>query len=355
MSPGNAPRQSKGRGWMVAAIILLLLLGLSVLFNVGQMFSGVSNLSSGHSRGAGPRLEEITLKSGASGDKIAVIPVEGIITGSHIDGSPHSMVDVVKEQLKRADKDDDVRAVLLRVDSPGGEVLASDDIAKALRKFQKESKKPVIVSMGNLAASGGYYVSAPCRYIVANDLTITGSIGVIMSGLNYRGLMDKVGLKPQVYKSGKFKDMLSGSRNADEITPEETAMLNKFITDVFGKFKNVIAEGRKAAHAANKSDGRALADNWESFADGRILSGEDALKLGLVDQLGDFEDAVEKAEEIANISKAELIEYRQVSDLADLLRMFSKSDAKTVKIELGVDLPKLKANQPYFLPSTYLY
>lgn len=340
---------------MVVAIILLLLLGVSVMMNFGQLFSGVSNISSGHSRGVGPRLEEVTLKSGKSDKKIVVVPIQGIITSSQFDGSPHSMVDVVKEQLKRADKDNDVSAVLLHVDSPGGEVLASDDIAKALRKFQSKSKKPVIVSMGNLAASGGYYVSAPCRYIVANELTITGSIGVIMSGMNYRGLMDKVGLKPLVFKSGKFKDMLSGSRNPEDVSPEEIAMVQKFIDDVFGKFKGVVADGRKAAHDVNKKDGRKLVDNWDSFADGRILSGEEAMKLGFVDQLGDFDDAVEKAEEIAGIHGAELIEYRQVSDLSDLFRMFGKSDAKTVKIELGVDLPKLKAGQAYFLPANYLY
>ena len=108
--------------------------------------------------------------------------------------------------------------------------------------------------MGSLAASGGYYVSAPCRWIVANDLTITGSIGVIMSTWNYRGLMDKVGLRPETFKSGKYKDMLSGSREPDTITPEEREMVQALIDETYGKFKSaVVAEGRKRAHDQNKA------------------------------------------------------------------------------------------------------
>src|SRR5205814_8019240 len=133
--------------------------------------------------------------------------------------------------------------VLLKVDSPGGEVLASDDIYRAIKDFQSHSRKPVVASMGSLAASGGYYISSPCRWIVANELTITGSIGVIMSSWNYRGLMDKVGLRPEVYKSGKFKDMLSGSKKEEEITPEEKEMVQKLVNDTFGKFKSVVSEG----------------------------------------------------------------------------------------------------------------
>ena len=137
-----------------------------------------------------------------------------------------------------------MKAVLLKVNSPGGEVLASDDIYNAIRQFQNEHNKPVVASMGSLAASGGYYVSAPCRWIVANELTITGSIGVIMHGYNYRGLMNKVGLQPQVFKSGRFKDMLSGEKDLEKMTPqeradvdEETRMVQTMINQTFDKFK----------------------------------------------------------------------------------------------------------------------
>lgn len=355
MPMGKPAPQKKRRGWMIAAIILFLLLGVSLLMNFGQMLNTLSNISSGTAHNSGPRMEEVKIEDHDASDKIAVVRIEGIITSSHIDGTPFNMVDVVKEQLRRADKDKHVQAVLLKVDSPGGEVLASDEIANALRHFQEKSGKPVIVSMGNLAASGGYYVSAPCRYIMANDLTITGSIGVIMSGLNYRGLMDKIGLRPQVFKSGKYKDMLSGSRDPDQIPPEEIAMVQNLINEVYGKFTNVVATGRSAAHKANAQDGKALADDWAEYVDGRVLSGTEALKLGFVDELGNFDDAVNKTRDIAGLTSANLIEYRRVSDLAELFQLFGQSEARAIKVDLGVDLPKLKAGQPYFLSADYLY
>src|SRR5690242_15201400 len=170
------------------------------------------------------------------------------------------MVEIIKAQLKHAEDDSHVKAVLLKVDSPGGEVLASDEINRALSDFQKKARKPVVASMGNLAASGGYYVSAPCRWIVANDLTITGSIGVIMHSYNYRGLMNKVGLRPETYKSGKFKDMLSGDRDPEEIPPQEREMIQSLINETYGKFKDVVADGRKRAADLNKGEGRKLSD-----------------------------------------------------------------------------------------------
>src|SRR5437868_6653146 len=214
------PPSRAGRGWMVFAFVLLALLALSALYNLAgfarsMLHGGATRYSS---RTAGPRLEEvITEDNGSAGHKIAVVEVDGIITSRSIDQSGFNMVDLIKAQLKRAEDDDRVKGVILKVDSPGGEVLASDEIYREIADFQTRASKPVVASMQSLAASGGYYVSAPCRWIVANDLTLTGSIGVIMSAWNYRGLMDKVGVLPQTYKSGKFKDMLSGSREPDQI------------------------------------------------------------------------------------------------------------------------------------------
>lgn len=356
--PSRAPR--KGRGWMILAIILLVLLGISMLFNVGSflsMLTGGGGLQAHHH--AGPRLEEFVMEEHGGGSKIVVINIDGIISGQMIDQSGFSMVDVVKAQLKRADEDDQVKAVILKVDSPGGEVLASDDIANAIAEFQNQrGGKPVIAAMGSLAASGGYYVSAPCRWIVANELTITGSIGVIMSTWNYRGLMDKVGVRPFTFKSGKFKDMLSGSREPDDISPEEKAMVQKLINETYDKFKTVVAEGRDRAHKANtqdKRDGKALASDWRDYADGRILSGKEAQSLGFVDSLGNFDKAVDEAAEIAGVEEFDLVEYRLRYDLADFFRMFGKSDARGIKVDLGLDTPKLQAGRMYFLSPTYLH
>ena len=340
---------------MIFSIVLLLLLGFSFLLNVGHMFGSLVHGKGRVTRTVGPKLEEVVFEENDSANKIAIVEITGIIGSRAIDQSGYSMVDVVKAALKNAEDDEHVKAVLLKVDSPGGEVLASDEIYRAIADFQKHGTKPVIASMGNLAASGGYYVSAPCRWIVANDMTITGSIGVILHAYNYRGLMDKVGLKPETYKSGKFKDMLSGDRTPDEVLPEEREMLQNMINETFGKFKSVVAEGRKLASERNKGHGRALSDDWASYADGRVLSGTDAYKLGFVDQLGNFEDAVAQAKSIAGISSANLVEYRQHYDLSDLFRMFGKTEAPAIKVDLGFDPPKLQTGQLYFLSPAFAH
>lgn len=352
---------------MIAAIILMLLLALSLFGNLTQLIAsalsfrhGLRSEAFGTARESGPKLDEFTLKDNDSVNKIAVITVDGIITSHEHDEGGYNMVDVIQAQLDRASEDRRVKAVILKVDSPGGEVLASDDIYKAIRDFEttkpgEDGKpghkgKPVICSMGSLAASGGYYISSGCRWIVANELTLTGSIGVIMHGWNYRGLMDKVGLAPMTYKSGKFKDMLSGERATNEIPPEEHAMVQDLIDKTYDKFKSVVQNGRDAAHALNKTDGKALADNWTDFADGRVVSGKEALEHGFVDQLGNFDDAVARAKKIANIDESNLIEYRERYDLSNFLSMFGQSgEAHDIKLQLDTDAPKLHAGLMYFL------
>ncbi len=339
---------------MIFALVLLFLLGLSMLSNIGHFAKTMVGVSSSRSHSVGPRLDEVITEDNGSSDKIAVIDINGIITSRVTDQGGYNMVDIIKAQLKHADDDSHVKAVLLKVDSPGGEVLASDEINRALSDFQKKGK-PVVASMGNLAASGGYYVSAPCRWIVANDLTITGSIGVIMHSYNYRGLMNKVGLRPETYKSGKFKDMLSGDRDLEDIPAEEREMVQNLINETYGKFKSVVAEGRKHAAEQNKGDGRKLTDSWAEYADGRVLSGTEAYKLGFVDQLGNFQDAVDRAKSIAGIRSATLIEYQQHYDLSDIFRLFGKSDARVMKIDIGIDPPKLQVGQLYFLSPTFAH
>jgi len=341
---------------MIFALVLLVLLGLSVLMNLGHLLESMFSIKGVGAHVAGPRLDEVVLEDNDASSKIAVVPVEGIITSQVIDRGGFNLVDIIKAQLKRADKDDKVKAVILKVDSPGGEVLASDEISRALEEFQDKSGKPVIVSMGSLAASGGYYISAPSRWIVANELTITGSIGVIMHGLNYRGLMNKVGVRPEVYKSGKFKDMLSGSREPEEVTPEERQMLQALIDQTYEKFKEVVAEGRKQAHEKNEKAGKELARDWMDYADGRVLSGKEAQQLGFVDELGNFDVAAQRAKKIAKVrGGANLIEYRQRYDLSDFLGMFGESQSRVLKVDVGVELPKLEAGRLYFLSPTYLH
>jgi protease-4 len=357
IAPLPAPRRSRtGAGWKVFAIILVVLLALSLLFNMRHAVNSVVNLRSAASREAGPRLEETVLKDLNSDNKIAVIDIDGIITGeaSQEDGG-YSMVEIIKEQLRLAKKDTDVKAVILRVDSPGGEVLASDEISNAIKQFQAKSGKPVIVSMGSLAASGGYYVSAPCEYIVANELTITGSIGVIMHGFNYRGLLDKIGVQPEVYKSGKFKDMMSGTREPDEVSPEERQMVQSLIDETFDKFKTVVADGRHASFQLNNKQGQALSPDWADYADGRILSGKEAFRLGFVDDLGDFDVAVKHAQDLAHVKTANLVQYQPSFDISNLFHLFGQSNARAMKVDIGVEIPRLRAGYLYFLSPTYLH
>jgi protease-4 len=363
ITPPPQIKPRKSRGWMIFAIILLVLLCLSLFGNFTQLISSALNLKNNFNpagfkttstRQSGPRLDEYVLENKGSGDKIAVITVDGIITSHTSDQAGNSMVDVVKAQLDRAADDKHVKAVILKVDSPGGEVMASDEINKAIAHFQDDSHKPVVCSMGSLAASGGYYIAAPCRWIVANELTITGSIGVIMHGWNYRGLMDKIGVSPMTYKSGKFKDMLSGERATNEIPAEEHAMVQGLIDETYQKFKSVVHDGRTAAHDKNKTEGKTLAVGWEKFADGRVLSGSQALSLGFVDDLGDFDKSVEAAKHFAHISgSANLVEYRERYDISDFFSMFGQSGkAHDIKLDLGADIPKLREGCMYFLWQT---
>jgi protease-4 len=342
---------------MVLALVLLVLLLFSGFFNLGYLGTLLPGSSSMRhmSRSSGPRLDEVVKEDNDAVNKIAVVEINGIITSQAIGQGGYGLVEVIKAMLKRAEEDIHVKAVLLKVDSPGGEVLASDEIYRAIAEFQKRSSKPVIASMGSLAASGGYYVSAPCQWIVANEMTITGSIGVIMHGWNYRGLMNKVGVRPEVYKSGKFKDMLSGDREPDQVTDEERQMVQGLIDQTYKRFKNVVAAGRELANKKNNGEGRSLAEDWVDYADGRVLSGSEAHKRGFVDQLGNFEDAVERAKRIAGIAKANLVEYQMRYDFADLFRLFGQSESRALKIDLGLDAPKLKAGQLYFLSPTFLH
>lgn len=353
-------RTGKGTGWKIVAFVALALFLLSLVFNPFHTMFNLMQVDGGlpQRHTVGPRLQEAWLKDNDSRNKIAVIPIEGVITSQSVGRNGFNMVDVVEDQLRRAAEDKNVKAVILKVNSPGGEVLASDDIYNLLEKFQAKSGKPVVAAMGSLAASGGYYVSAPCQWIVANEMTITGSIGVIMHGYNVRGLMDKVGIRPEVFKSGRFKDMLSWDKREQDITQEERDLVQSMVNETFDKFKSVVASGRESAvkRNANSADqSRPLADNWEQFADGRVLSGKEALKYGFVDELGNFDVAVARAQKLAKIPDANLIQYQQVFDLGDIFGILGQSqEARTVKVDVGVDVPRLQLGRLYFLCPTVL-
>lgn len=367
--PVPPPRKHGGGGiW----ILLALLLGLGAiavfvlpLVWISDRLPGLTGEGSAGWRAGTPRrLMEVTVESAPGRDKIAIIDLDGIISSMPLDRRGFSLVDYVKESLRMAADDDRVKAVIVRIDSPGGEVMASDDIYRLLAEFQEGDgrDKPVIASMGSLAASGGYYVAAPARWIVANELTLTGSIGVIMQSFNFRGLMDKVGVRSLVFKSGELKDMLSAYKHEDQITDEEKAILQNIVNESFGRFKAVVEEGRGLAHAHNKeakseSDrGRALARDWQDYADGRVLTGREAYRHGFVDELGTFDTAVERARKFAGLEEASLVRYVLPVSFGSLFSLFGRSDEGGAKLslDLGFDVPRLEPGKLYLLSPTYI-
>lgn len=211
-----------------------------------------------------------------TGEKVAVLPVTGLIADS----------EATIEQLKKFAKDDSIKAIVIRINSPGGGVGPSQEIYEEVKKLK--GKKIVLASMGALAASGGYYIACGTQKIYANPGTITGSIGVIMNFVNVKELIEKIGLKGMVVKSGAFKDIGSPVR---EMKPEERELLQGVIDNVHAQFIAAVADGRKLDR-----------ESVAKLADGRIFSGEQAKALGLVDALGNLEDAVADAGKLAKIS-----------------------------------------------------
>lgn len=300
-----------------------------------------------------PRFEEAVVvdakapKDGKEPDgKIALIYLRGIISAAEPGTLGVTMVDDVKLQLEQAALDEKVKAVVLYVDSPGGEVTASDVIYNAVKKvrdggFGPTAKKPVVVYMGSVAASGGYYVACGGSYLMANDTTLTGSIGVIMQTLNYRALMGKVGLEAVTFKSGAFKDMFSGAR---EMAPEEKEYVQKMVMETYGKFLGIVARERKRSEDELRN----------GVADGRIISGRDAKEAKLIDSIGQVEDAYAKAMDLGKVKGAAIITYESPFRFGRIFRLLGQSEKASVEVNVMKSLlPKLEAGRLYFLPSFY--
>jgi len=231
----------------------------------------------------------------ALGNKVGIVEVFGVIADSK----------QIIEQLHDFRDNDNIKALVLRIDSPGGGVGPSQEIFDEVKLVDKV--KPVVVSMGSVAASGGYYIAAAAREIVANPGTITGSIGVIMEFANFQELLEKIGLDSVVVKSGPFKDIGSPTR---EMTAAERDLLQSLIDDVHSQFVASVAEGRDLDE-----------EKVRSFADGRIFSGHRAMELGLVDRMGNLEVAISRAAELAGIEGEPGIVYppEKKSRFIDLL------------------------------------
>ena len=302
----QAPR-GRRRWWLwiggaVATLLLFLTVGTVLLVVlVGSGGGGGSARS--------PETFEEEYVSGEGPEKIAVLPVRGAIGAEGSGGALAASAatpEALRDGLRQAGEDRGVRAVVLEVDSPGGGVTASAQMREEILDFKETSKKPVVVSMGDTAASGGYYISAPADSIVANESTLTGSLGVIFSLLNYEEAEKKLGLEEVVIKSGEFKDIGSPSR---DVTPEEREIFQGLIDESYDEFVRVISEGRGLPE-----------DRVRELADGRVYSGLQAEELGLVDELGDLETASGIAQELAGVDGATVVRYTQEPGLAELLQ-----------------------------------
>jgi protease IV len=229
------------------------------------------------------------------GERVAILRIEGPIIDSK------DSIDELKDYVK----DSSIKAIVLRIDSPGGAVAPSQEIYEEVRKAAV--KKKIVVSMGSVAASGGYYIASSATRIIANPGTLTGSIGVIMEIPNFAGLMNKVGVKTEVIKSGKHKDIASVFRG---IGKEEREILQSALDNVHEQFMTAVSEGRKI-----------LLDDVRKIADGRIFTGEQALKVGLVDELGNLEDAVKAAAKLSGIKgEPEVVTKKERFSLTNLVK-----------------------------------
>ncbi len=275
-------------------LVVFLVIGLlsSLTFNVVALVSLSSSIFGNKDYylfEPEPLFEEIVVEGSRSAkDKVALIDLFGIITYQTPGDVTESMVDDFVEKLEQAKNDRRVKAVVIRMDSPGGEVAASDWMYREVLELNEV--KPVVIYMDSVAASGAYYAAMGGREIIANDLCITASIGVIMQTMNFKKLQDMVGVDTITFKSGKFKDLLNPSR---EMMDEERLLVQNLIDETYQKFVGIVADRRGIDVDVLKN----------GAADGRIVNGRQALEAKLVDKLGYLEDASKRAREIAGLDE----------------------------------------------------
>ena len=256
----------------------------------------------------------------SSQDRVALIRIEGVILDAQATIS----------ELKQYSENPLVKAIVLRIDSPGGGVVPSQEIHDAVKRVKNKSNKAVIASMGTVAASGGYYIAAATDRIIANPGTLTGSIGVIMEMANFEGLMKKVGVEGVVIKSGRFKDVGSPLR---KMSDEARKLLQSVMDDVHHQFIQAVADGRSLE-----------VSDVEPLADGRIYTGRQAKEARLVDELGDLDDAIHIAADIAGMEgEPKVVEPRKRFSFRDIIESRWASVFPKLELNTGVKLKYLMA------------
>jgi protease IV len=280
-------------------------------------------------------LEETTLEGEGSG-KVLLVDLAGVLAEEPIfilESRPQvPLIARIREELQKAEDDDRVKAVVLRINSPGGTVTASDILYHEIMGFKERRKVPVVASILDVGASGGYYVALAADRIVAHPTTVTGSIGVLMLTVNASGLLEKIGVSATYVKSGEFKDMGSPFRS---IRPEEQALFQQLINRFYGRFVELVARSRKMDEARVRS-----------FADGRVYTADEALSLGLIDQVGYLEEAIAVARRAAGLTHAKVVTYHRPRQYRATI--YSAAEPPTPTATLP-DLARLVVSGPKFL------
>jgi len=259
-----------------------------------------------------PQVIEYSDATWLTADSIAVIDVNGMLSnlrsGGGLLGGGSNKVSDFRETLDAIARDPAVKAVVLRINSPGGTVTASDMMYRDLQAFRAKSKKPVVTTMLDLCASGGYYLSCASDYRIAYPTTITGSIGVIVQTVNIHGTLRKIGVSTEAVKSGPNKDMASPFKAADDpnkpLSENDRELVQNLVNEFYGGFKAVV----------KNSPQRVAEGDWAKATDGRVFTGAEAAKIGLVDEVGDMDRAIAKAKELAGVKSAKLVMYTRKDD-----------------------------------------
>jgi protease IV len=301
-------------GFWIVLVLFGLGLGVSLLLNFGLIVGmAVTHTARPELMRSGgedefPRLNE-RWSYGKGRVKVARIAIEGAIFRERVDGffssQRYDKVEDILRQIRAAQNDEAVRAILIEMDSPGGAITPSDEIYRALKRFkQSDEKRKVVVFVRDLAASGGYYVSMAADQIIVEPTAVVGSIGVIMESFNIKGLSEKIGITDVTIKSGENKDLLNPFH---DVPPEQRAILQKLIDDMYGQFLKIVKDGRKLD-----------LDTLKPLADGRIFTAEDALKHKLIDDIGYFEQAITATKKLVGEKSVRVIAYEQPSDFFSL-------------------------------------
>jgi protease-4 len=306
------PPRRRSRIWIIPVVLGGLVFLILIMVGIGMVFRGLPGLGG---------ISEY-------GSHVALIRVEGIITagkgsGGLFTGSYCGSEDLI-EQLERARKNDDVKAIVLRMDSPGGSPAGSEEVYNEIMRVRRDDKI-VYASMADVAASGGYYIACASNRIYADSSTLTGSIGVIWDITDMSGLYRKIGFNPQVIKSGKFKDIGSSNR---PLTPEERALLQGIVMETYEQFVKAVAEGRHLPVA-----------DVRKIADGRVFTGTQAVKVKLVDRIGGMREAIRAAARAGGIKgEPRVVEYKRRVSIFDILGSDSDSAANEAERAIGKQL-----------------